>query len=111
MPFSSATLAIILAVVIIALFISGVVTPGMAGCIAALSMSMLLPELDLSNVYSGFGGNTITMCAGMCVVSDALFYTGVGPKIGAKSAVRLWCAASESSAPPWQPSAPFNPRL
>ena len=100
MPFSSATLAIILAVVIIALFISGVVTPGMAGCIAALSMSMLLPELDLSNVYSGFGGNTITMCAGMCVVSDALFYTGVGPKIGAKisstplvSSERVFCAA------------------
>lgn len=44
MPFSSATLAIILAVVIIALFISGIVTPGVAGCIAALSMSMLLPE-------------------------------------------------------------------
>lgn len=100
MPFSSATLAIILAIIIIALFISELVTPGVAGCIAALSMSMLLPEVELSNVYSGFGGNTITMCAGMCVVSDALFYTGVGPKIGAKisstplvKSERVFCAA------------------
>ncbi len=97
---SSSTLAIIITVIIVALFISGKVTPGVAGCIAALSMAMLLPEVKISNVYSGFGGNTITLCAGMCVVSEALFYTGVGPKMGAKisstplvKSERIFCAA------------------
>lgn len=97
---ASSTLAIIITVIVIALFISGKVTPGVTGCIAALAMAMLLPEVALSNVYSGFGGNTITLCAGMCVVSEALFYTGVGPRMGAKisstplvKSERVFCAA------------------
>jgi len=97
---ASSTLAMIITVLVIALFISNKVSPGVAGCIAALAMGMLLPEVKLSSVYAGFGGNTITLCAGMCVVSEALFYTGVGPKIGAKisntplvKSERIFCAA------------------
>ena len=49
-------------------------------------MGILIPEMSLSDIYSGFGGSSIIMVAGMCIVGDALFQTGVAQKIGAKIA-------------------------
>lgn len=55
-------------------------------CAAALAMGILIPEMKLSQIYSGFGGSTVVMVAGMCIVGDALFQTGVAQKLGAKIA-------------------------
>ena len=40
--------------------------------------------MSKSSVYSSFGGSTVIMVAGMCVVGDALFVTGIAQKLGAK---------------------------
>lgn len=97
---TSSTLAIIITIVVMFLFISNITSPGVTSVIAALAMGTLLPEVKLSAIYSGFGGNTATLCAGMCVVSEALFYTGVGQRISAKISKtflvqneRIFCAA------------------
>lgn len=44
----------------------------------------MIPEMSKSSVYSSFGGSTVIMVAGMCVVGDALFVTGIAQKLGAK---------------------------
>ena len=59
-------------------------------CAAALAMGILIPEMKLSQIYSGFGGSTVVMVAGMCIVGDALFQTGVAQKLGAKIAAIHW---------------------
>lgn len=96
---ASSTLAIIIVIIAIAMFISGKFSAGVIGTVGALMVGVLLPEVELSTVYSGFGSNTITLCAGMCVVSEALFHTGVGQKIGEKinstpvvNSERVFCA-------------------
>ena len=46
--------------------------------------------MKLSDIYSGFASNNVIMVAGMCIVGDALFKTGMANKIGkalGKSAV------------------------
>lgn len=55
-------------------------------CISTLAMGILIPEMKLSQIYSGFGGSSIVMVAGMCIVGDALFQTGIAQRIGAKIA-------------------------
>lgn len=84
--FSSSTIAIVLAIIVIGLFMFSKLSPGTIGLIAALSMTILIPEVTLKSAYSGFGTSTITLVAGMCLVSDALFETGIGQRIGASLA-------------------------
>lgn len=83
---SSSTIAIIITFITMILFFSNKFAMSVVSCAAALAMGILIPEMKLSQIYSGFGGSTVVMVAGMCIVGDALFQTGVAQKLGAKIA-------------------------
>ena len=80
----SSTIAIIITVVSMILFFSNKLPMSVVGSITALACGLLIPEMSKSSVYSSFGGSTVIMVAGMCVVGDALFVTGIAQKLGAK---------------------------
>lgn len=73
----SSTIAIIITVVSMILFFSNKLPMSVVGSITALACGLLIPEMSKSSVYSSFGGSTVIMVAGMCVVGDALFVTGI----------------------------------
>lgn len=83
---ASSTIAIIITIATMILFFSNRFSMSVVACISALAMGILIPEMKLSQIYSGFGSSTVVMVAGMCIVGDALFQTGVAQKIGAKIA-------------------------
>lgn len=91
---SSSTIAIIITVITMILFFVNKLPMSVVACISTLAMGILIPEMKLSQIYSGFGGSAIIMVAGMCIVGDALFQTGVAQKIGARIA-RTWIAKNE----------------
>lgn len=78
----SSTLAIIIMVITIVSFVLEKVPLAMTAMAASLAMGILLPEMELKDVYSGFSSTTVMMVAGMCVVGDSLFKTGMANKIG-----------------------------
>lgn len=80
----SSTIAIIITVISMILFISNKLPMSVTAVITALACGMLIPEMKLAQIYSGFGGSTVIMVAGMCIVGDALFTTGVAQRLGAK---------------------------
>ena len=80
----SSTIAIIITVISMILFISNKLPMSVTACITALACGIFIPEMKLSQVYSGFGGSTVVMVAGMCIVGDALFTTGIAQRLGAK---------------------------
>ena len=80
----SSTIAIIITVVSMVLFFSNKLPMSVTACITALACGLLIPEMSRSSVYSSFGGSTVIMVAGMCIVGDALFVTGIAQKLGAK---------------------------
>ena len=63
--------------------------------LGSVAMAMFIPEMDLSAVYSGFSATGWPMVVGMCVVSAALFETGIARKIGEKSEI-LSCQDGEA---------------
>lgn len=63
----------------------------MAGAVA---MAILVPEMELSAVYEGFSATGWSMVVGMCIVSAALFETGVANRIG-QVIGKSWWAKSE----------------
>lgn len=63
----------------------------MAGAVA---MAILVPEVELSAVYEGFAATGWIMVVGMCIVSAALFETGVADRIG-NAIGNSWWAKSE----------------
>lgn len=81
---ASSTIAIMITVITMILFFSNKFPMSVVACMGALAMGILLPEMKLSQIYSGFGGSTVTMVAGMCIVGDALFQTGVAERIAVK---------------------------
>lgn len=83
---SSSTIAIIITVITMILFFSNKFAMSVVSCLAALAMGIFIPEMKLAQIYSGFGGSTVVMVAGMCIVGDALFQTGVAQKLGSKIA-------------------------
>ena len=86
----SSTIAIVITVITIVSFILEKIPLAMTAMIASLAMGILVPEMKLSDIYSGFSSNNVIMVAGMCIVGDALFKTGMANKIGkalGKSAV------------------------
>ena len=86
----SSTIAIVITVITIVSFILEKIPLAMTAMIASLAMGILVPEMKLSDIYSGFASNNVIMVAGMCIVGDALFKTGMANKIGkalGKSAV------------------------
>lgn len=49
---------------------------------ASVAMGILIPEMSLSDVYAGFSAPGWAMVVGMCIVSAAMFETGVAQRIG-----------------------------
>lgn len=64
---SSSTIAIIITFITMILFFSNKFAMSVVSCAAALAMGILIPEMKLSQIYSGFGGSTVVMVAGMCI--------------------------------------------
>lgn len=60
----------------------------------ACAMAVLVPEVPLSAVYEGFSATGWSMVVGMCIVSAALFETGVANRIG-NVIGNSWWAKSE----------------
>lgn len=83
---TSSTIAIIITVITMILFFINKLPMSVVACISTLAMGILIPEMKLSQIYSGFGGSSIVMVAGMCIVGDALFQTGIAQRIGSKIA-------------------------
>lgn len=78
----SSIIAIIITLITIVSFILEKIPLAMTAMIASLAMGIILPEMKLSDVYAGFASNNVIMVAGMCIVGDALFKTGMANKIG-----------------------------
>lgn len=78
----SATIAIIITVITIISFVLEKIPLAMTAMIAALAMGIIIPEMKLADIYAGFSSSTTMMVAGMCVVGDALFKTGMANRIG-----------------------------
>ena len=78
----SSTIAIIITIITIISFVLEKIPLAMTAMIASLAMGIILPEMKLADVYSGFSSATVMMVAGMCIVGDALFKTGMANKIG-----------------------------
>lgn len=81
---SSSTIAIIITILAVISFVLEKIPLAMTAVIASLLMGILLPEMKLADVYSGFAGTTVIMVAGMCIVGNSLFETGMAEKIGRK---------------------------
>ncbi len=81
---SSSTIAIIITVIAVISFVLEKIPLAMTALIASLLMGIILPEMSLSDVYAGFASTTVMMVAGMCIVGNALFETGMAEKIGSK---------------------------
>ena len=79
---SSSTIAIIITLLAIISFVLERIPLAMTALIASLAMGILLPEMSLGDIYSGFSSTTVMMVAGMTVVGDSLFKTGMANKIG-----------------------------
>ena len=91
---ASSTVAIIIIAVTIAFFIWNKFPMSVVSMAGAVAMAMLVPEGELSAVYEGFSAPGWIMVVGMCVVSAALFETGVADRIG-NAIGNSWWAKSE----------------
>lgn len=78
------TIAIIITVITMYLFIGTRIPMSLVACMCALAMGILIPDMKLSQIYSGFGGSSIVMVAGMMIVGDALFQTGIAQQLGSR---------------------------
>lgn len=81
---ASSTIAIIITIITMVLFFTNIFPMSVTACLCALAMGIFIPEMKLSAIYSGFGGSSIVMVAGMMIVGDALFQTGVAQRLGSK---------------------------
>ena len=80
----SSTIAIIITIITMILFFSSAFPMSITAVFCALAMGVFVPEMKLSQIYSGFGGSSIVMVAGMMIVGDALFQTGIAKRVGTK---------------------------
>ena len=60
----SSTIAIIITIITIISFVLEKIPLAMTAMIASLAMGIILPEMKLSDVYSGFSSSTVMMVAG-----------------------------------------------
>lgn len=81
---ASSTIALIITVITMILFFTNIFPMSVTACLCALAMGIFIPEMKLAQIYSGFGGSSIVMVAGMMIVGDALFQTGVAQRLGSK---------------------------
>ncbi|HIW21169.1 MAG TPA: anion permease [Candidatus Dorea intestinavium] len=80
----SSIIAIIIAAITIVLFMMNRLPMSVIAMASSLAMGIFIPEMELSAVYSGFSAVGWPMVVGMCIVSAALFETGIAEKIGSK---------------------------
>lgn len=80
----SAIIAIIIATITIVLFMINKLPMSVVAMGSSVAMGIFIPEMELSSVYSGFSATGWPMVVGMCIVSAALFETGVAKRIGDK---------------------------
>lgn len=81
---NSSMIAMIISVITIILFVTNKLPMSVIAIFGSLAMGILIPEMELSAVYSGFSAPGWAMVVGMLVVSDSLFVTGVAERIGVK---------------------------
>ena len=81
---SSSIIASIIAAITIVLFMWNKLPMSVVAMGSSVAMGILIPEMDLSAVYAGFSAPGWAMVVGMCIVSAALFETGVAQRIGEK---------------------------
>lgn len=79
---SSSIIAIIIAAITIVLFMWNKLPMSVVAMGASVAMGIFIPEMSLSDVYAGFSAPGWAMVVGMCIVSAALFETGVAQRIG-----------------------------
>ena len=79
---ASSTLGIIILVVTVVLYVTEALPLAMTAMISSLAMGLLIPEMSISNIYSGFGSSTVMLAIGMGIVGEALFRTGMAKKLG-----------------------------
>lgn len=91
---SSAITAIIIIAITIGFFIWNKFPMSIVAMAGSLIMGIMIPEMELSSVYSGFSSTGWIMVVGMCIVSAALFETGVANRIG-QVIGNSWWAKSE----------------
>lgn len=80
----SSIISIIIVLITMGLFVWNRLPISVVAILGSVAMAMFIPEMDLSAVYSGFSATGWPMVVGMCVVSAALFETGIARKIGEK---------------------------
>lgn len=78
----SSIISIIIVLITMGLFVWNRLPISVVAILGSVAMAMFIPEMDLSAVYSGFSATGWPMVVGMCVVSAALFETGIARKIG-----------------------------
>ena len=78
----SSIIAIVIAAITIVLFLINKLPMSVVAMGSSVAMGIFIPEMSLSAVYSGFSATGWPMVVGMCIVSAALFETGVAKSIG-----------------------------
>ena len=78
----SSTIAIIILILAVISFVSEIIPLAMTAMCASLAMGLLIPEMKISDIYSGFGSSTVMLAIGMGIVGEALFRTGMAHKLG-----------------------------
>ena len=79
---SSSIIAIIIALITIVLFMWNKLPMSVVAMGSSVAMGILIPEMKLSAVYAGFSAPGWAMVVGMCIVSAAMFETGIAMRIG-----------------------------
>ncbi len=92
----SSIISIIIVLITMGLFVWNRLPISVVAILGSVAMAMFIPEMDLSAVYSGFSATGWPMVVGMCVVSAALFETGIARKIGEKSEILFSCQDGEA---------------
>ena len=78
----SSIVSIIIVLIIIGLFVWNKLPISVVSIGGSIAMALFIPEMELSAVYSGFSSTGWPMVVGMCIVSAALFETGIARQIG-----------------------------
>ncbi|MBP3848807.1 MAG: hypothetical protein J6D22_03560, partial [Pyramidobacter sp.] len=91
---NSSTIAIIILVITIISFIAEKIPLAMTAMISSIAMGLLIPEMSIKAIYTGFGTSTVMLAVGMGIVGEALFRTGMAEKLG-QSIVKSAIAKNE----------------
>ncbi len=79
---ASSTISIIILIITVILFVTEKLPIAMTAVISSLAMGLLIPEMKISQIYTGYGSSTVMLAVGMGIVSETLFRTGMAKKLG-----------------------------